>query len=155
MTNSTHPDVERAESLLRLLMPGRFSVTYTSDMPRRDGTAVRWFQVVFAVGSGETSVLRTQVHELFPRMLATLTQVRLANDADFISLRARRFCPNTRLLDPAHPVMFIEADWAASAFRAMRQASEFSTWAEVCATYHNHFDHDDPLTRQYSGEAVA
>jgi hypothetical protein len=137
------------------MMPDRFSATYIPDMPRRDDTRFRWFQVVFAVGPGDTIVLRTQVHELFPRMLATLAQVLLATEADFLSLRARRFCPDTKVLDPAHPVMFIEADWAASAFRAMRRASDFSTWASECATYRNHFDRDDPFTRQYSGEAVA
>jgi hypothetical protein len=154
MADSTHPEVEQAESMLRPLMPGRFNATYIPDMSRRDGTRFRWFQVVFAVGPADTSPLRTQVHELFPRMLATLARVRLATDADFISLRARRFCPDTKILDQAHPVMFVEADWAASAFRAMREASDFSTWASQCATYRNHFDRDDPLTRQYSGEAV-
>jgi hypothetical protein len=155
MADSRHPDVHRAESLLRPMMPDRFNVTYTPDMPRRDGTPFRWFQVVFAVGPGDTSGLRTQVHALFPRMFATLAQVQLATDADLISLRARRFCPDSKILDPAHPVMFIEADWLASAFRTMRRSDDYSAWAIECATYRNHFDRDDPLTKRYSGEAVA
>jgi hypothetical protein len=147
----THPDVEQAESLLRLMMPNPLSVVYTPEMPRRDGTPYRWFQVIFAVGPGDTPRLRNEVHLLFPRMLATLSQVRLVTDADVLSLRARRFCPDSNVLDPAHPVMFIEAEWAASVYFNMQNGGDFSKWARECLTYFNHFDRVDPLTRHYVG----
>jgi hypothetical protein len=155
MSDSTHHDIERAEALLRPLMPGIFRVSYLPDMPRRDRTPARWFQVVFAVGPGDAPTLRTQVHALFPAMLAALSGLPLATDADIISLRARRHCPESSIYNPEHPFMFIEADWTGSTFRTMRQRSDFSTWGSECLSYRNHFDRDDPFTRQYAGQLIA
>ncbi|NDF00370.1 MAG: hypothetical protein EB034_19195 [Verrucomicrobia bacterium] len=135
-------------------MPGLFRVIYDPEMPQRDGTPFRWFQVVFAVGPGDAGNLRSQVHALFPRTLTTLSQAPLAADAQVISLRARRFCPDTKILDPAHPVMFIEVEWASSALRAMHQRNDYSTWSGECLTYRNHFDRADPLTRQYTRQLM-
>jgi len=73
----------------------------------------------------------------------------LATEADLISLRARRFSSDSK--DPA---MFIEADGKGSAFRAMQQSGDFSAWAGECQRYHNHFDNDDQLTRQYARPAA-
>ena len=148
MADSSHPNIEEAEGLLRPVMPDVFRVTYTPDMPSRDGTSFSWFQVVFAVGPGGSPDLRKQVHDLFPRMLGVLSKVSLAREADFVSLRARRFCPETKNLDPKHPVMFIEADWRGSALKSTSQSEDFSDWMERCVAYRNNFDGDDPLTRQ-------
>jgi hypothetical protein len=135
-------------------MPDRFRADYIPDFPRRDGSAARWFQVVFAVGPGDATLLRTQVHELFPRMLAAVSDIPLATDADLISLRARRHCPDSEIYRPEHPFMFIEADWSGTAFRSMRQHRDFSVWPAECITYRNHFGAHDVLTRQYSGQSI-
>jgi hypothetical protein len=153
MADFTGPEVERAESLLRPMMPGPFRVIYDPKMLGRDGRVYRWFQVVFAVGPGDARTLRSKVHALFPAMLVELSQLRLATDADVVSLRARRFCPDNKILDPEHPVMFIEAEWAGAALRAMQGRGDFSMSASDCLTYRNHFASDDPLTKQY-GEPV-
>ncbi|HEV2454293.1 MAG TPA: hypothetical protein VGY98_08530 [Verrucomicrobiae bacterium] len=94
MSDSVHPDIERAETLLRPMMPDRFSVTYEPAMPGSEGKLFRWFQVVFAVGPGDAAALRTQVHELFPRMLTALSPLASVHEADHVTLRARRFIPD-------------------------------------------------------------
>jgi hypothetical protein len=135
-------------------MPGHFRADYIPDFPRRDGSTARWFQVVFAVGPGDAATLRTQVHDLFPRLLDTLSGVRLATDADLISLRARRHCPDSAIYHPERPFMFIEVDWSGTAFRSMRDHRDFSLWPSECIMYQNHFDAHYAFTRQYEGQPV-
>jgi hypothetical protein len=132
------------------MMPGAFRVVYIPDMPGRGGRAHRWFQVVFAIGPGDAKMLRLKVHGLFPVMLVEVSQLRLATEADVVSLRARRFYPDNKILDPEYAVMFIEAEWAGSVLGAMREHGDFSTWANDCLTYRNHFERDDPLTKRYA-----
>ena len=153
MSEPRHPDIEEIEALLRPIMPDRFRADYCADFHLRDGSTMRWFQVVFAIGPGDTALLRTQVHELFPRMLSSLAAMHLASGADLISLRARRFCPDAP--NPEHPVMFIEADWAGRTFRGMSERRDFSAWSAECITYRNHFDARDAFTRRYSGQLAS
>jgi len=154
MVDFTDADVERAESFLRPMIPGLFRVIYDPKMLGRDGRVHRWFQVVFAVGPGDERSLRLKVHGLFPAMLVEVSQLRLATDAHVVSLRARRFYPDMKNLDPKNPVMFIEADWAGSALGAMRERGDFSTWAIDCLSYRNHFESDDPLMKDYTGQEI-
>jgi hypothetical protein len=154
MTDSTQQEIERAESLLRPLMQDSFRANYTPDFPRRDGSPARWFQVVFAVGPGESAALRAQVHELFPQMLAALAQVSLVAGSDLVSLGARRHCPDSEIYRPEHPFMFIEAAWSGTAVRGMRDRRDFSVWSAECITYWNHFDAQDVFTRGYAGQPV-
>jgi len=135
-------------------MPDRFSAIYTPDMPGRGGTSFRWFQVVFAVGPGDGVILRAQIHELFPRILAVLSPLALASEADLISLRARRFIPDSKLGDD-HPFMFIEAEWTGSTFRLMRERGDFSGWASERLSYQNRIDKEDAFNKQYSGQVIA
>ena len=151
MNDLAYADIERAESLLRPLLPDRFSANYIPDFPRRDGSPTRWFQVVFAVGPGDMTVLRAQVHDLFPRMLTVLAQVNSATSADLVSLRARRHCPDSKIYNPDRPFMFIETEWSREGFGQMCQGRDFSQWHAHCATYRNCFDAEDVLTRQYWG----
>ena len=154
MNDIAHRDVQRAESLLRPLMLDIFSVNYLPDFPGRNGTRVRLFQVVFAVGPGEMVDLRSQVHDLFPKMLAALAQVKLAKEANVVSLCARRHCPDSKIYKPGRPFMFIEVDWAGAGLRLMCRKQDFSQWHTEYITYRNHFDADDVLTQQYSGQAI-
>jgi|ERR1035441_3833910 hypothetical protein len=147
MADFAHPDVERAKTLLRPMMPDKFDVIYTPDMPGHDGRQFRWFQVVFVVGPGDGVILRSQIHELFPRMLAAISPLALVSDTDHISLRARRFMPDSAL-GSDHPFMFIEADWIGSAVRQMREHDDFSHWADESLTYHNRFDRVDTFSKQ-------
>jgi hypothetical protein len=146
VTDSTHPDLERAETLLRPMMPDRFSVLYEPEMPGEDGRIFRWFQVVFAVGPGDAVVLRAQVHELFPRMLAALSPLPSVRKADVVSLRARRFLPDQ---DPGfdRPYMFIQADWTGAAVRQIRGQKNFSVLANECLTYRNYQDKGDVFNK--------
>ncbi len=147
MDDFAYPDIERAEALLRPIMPGRFSVTYEPAMPGSDDSLLRWFQVVLAVGPGESAILRTQIHELFQRMLASLSALVLVTEADHVTLRVRRFIPDSKL-SPDRPFMFIEADWTGSAVRQMRERGDFSCWPSECLTYRNHFDREDTFSKQ-------
>ncbi len=145
MSDSKHPDVEKAETLLRPMMPDRFSITYEPAMPGSDGKLFRWFQVVFAVGPGDIASLRTQVHELFPKMLAVLSPLKSVHEADHVTLRARRFIPD---LDADRPFMFIQMDWTGAAVRRMRDNGNFSVWANECLTYRNEHDKHDTLNKK-------
>jgi hypothetical protein len=144
MNDSKHLDIERAETLLRPIMPDKFWVTYDPAMPGSDGKPFRWFQVVFAVGPGDIATLRAQVHELFPKMLVALSPLALVREADHVSLRARRFMPD---LGTDRPFMFIQADWTGAAVRQMRDNGDFSVWAKVCLSYRNDHDKQDVLNK--------
>lgn len=147
MSDSKHPDLERAEALLRPMMPDRFSVIYEPEMPRDDGKIFRWFQVVFAVGPGDPAVLRGQVHELFPKMLAALSPLTSVREADVVSLRARRFLPDQ---DSGfdRPNMFIQADWTGAIVRQLRGQRSFSVWVNECLTYRNFHDKGDVFNKR-------
>lgn len=145
MSGSIHTDVEKAEALLRPMMPDRFSATYEPAMPGSDGKVFRWFQVVFAISPGDVTSLRTQVHELFPKMLEALSALKSVHEADHFSLRARRFIPD---LDADRPFMFIQADWTGAAVRQMRDRDDFSVWADMCLTYRNEDDKQDPFNKR-------
>ena len=141
-----NPDIERAETLLRPLMPDRFSVIYEPEMPGEDGKIFRWFQVVFAIGPGDSADLRAQVHELFPKMLAALSPLASVHKADIVTLRARRFLPDQ---DPGfdRPNMFIQADWKGAAIRQIRRQKNFAVWAGECLTYRNYHDKGDVFNK--------
>jgi hypothetical protein len=124
------------------MMPDRFSVLYEPEMPAEDGKLFRWFQVVFAVGPGDAVVLRTQVHQLFPRMLAALSPLASVRQADVVSLRARRFLPDQ---DSGfdRPSMFIQADWTGATVLQLRGQRDFSVWSNECLSYRNYHDKGD------------
>ncbi len=122
------------------MMPDKFSVTYEPAMPGSNGKFFRWFQVVFAVGPGDAAALRAQVHELFPLMLAALSPLSSVQEADHITLRARRFLPD---IGADRPFMFIQADWTDVAVRRMRDNGDFAVWANECLTYRNEHDKND------------
>jgi hypothetical protein len=147
VSDSIHPDIEKAETVLGPMMPDRFSVIYEPEMPGPDGKLFRWFQVVFAVGPGDTAILRTQVHELFPKMLAALSPLASVSQADVVSLRARRFLPDQ---DSGfdRPNMFIQADWAGATVRQLRGQKTFSVWANECLTYRNYHDKGDIFNKR-------
>ena len=128
------------------MMPDRFSVIYEPEMPGENGKLFRWFQVVFAVGPGDTGALRAQVHELFPKMLTALSPLASVREADVVSLRARRFLPDQ---DSGfdRPQMFIQADWTGAIVRQIRGQKDFSVWANECLTYRNYQDKGDVFTR--------
>lgn len=142
LTDPKNPDLERAEDLLRPMMPDRFSVIYEPEMPGQAGKLFRWFQVVFAVGPGDTTVLRAQVHELFPRMLAALSLLASVREADVVSLRARRYLPDQ---DSGfdRPNMFIQADWTGAIIWQIRRQKNFQVWANECLAYRNYHDKGD------------
>jgi hypothetical protein len=142
--------IEQVEAQLRSFMPKRFRASYDPAFPGSNGKIFRWFQVCFEVGPGEDSFIRTQVHDLFERMLAVLSELNLVYESDHVSLRARRHYPDSKTYNPDHPFMFIEVDWSGSAIQAMRKQASFSAWAAICLTYRNCFDKNDPLTRNYS-----
>jgi len=142
MDDFKQPDVEQANMLLRPIMPDKFRIIYIPDMPRIDLTPARWFQVIFIVGPGDNAVLRSKVHELFPRMLCALSPVPLVSESDFISLRARRI-----FSDPNSTPMFIEAEWSGSCLQKMRLNKNFSVWSGEFISYQNRFDLKDPLTK--------
>lgn len=129
------------------MMPDRFSVIYEPEMPGEDGKIFRWFQVVFAVGPGDASVLRAQVHELFPKMLSALAPLPSVREADVVSLRARRFLQDQ---DSGfdRPNMFIQADWAGAMVRQLRGQRSFSVWANECVTYRNYHDKADVFNKR-------
>ena len=133
-------------TILRPMMPDKFDVIYTPDMPGHDGRQFRWFQVVFAVGPGDTAVLHAEIHELFPRTLAAISPLALVSKADHVSLRARRFIPDSSL-GSDHPFMFIEADWTGSAVRQMRERGDFSNWASESLSYCNHLEREDTFNK--------
>lgn len=141
----THSEIEKAEMLLRSIMSDRFSVTYEPAMPGSDGNLFRWFQVVFAVGPGDIAALREQVHKLLPQMLAALSRLPSVQEADHITLRARRFLPD---IDSDRPFMFIQADWTGAAVRRMRDNGDFSVWANECLTYRNEHDKNDAFNKR-------
>jgi hypothetical protein len=88
--------IEQVEAQLRLFMPKRFRVSSDPAFPGSNGRIFRWFQVVFEVGSGEDSFIRTQVHDLFERMLPVLSEQNLVCKSDHVSLRARRHYPDSK-----------------------------------------------------------
>jgi hypothetical protein len=148
VSDPINPDLERAETLLRPMMPDRFSVIYEPEMPGEDGKkSFRWFQVVFAVGPGDTAVLRAQVHELFPKMLSALSALSSVREADVVSLRARRFLPDQ---DSGfdRPPMFIQADWTGPIVWQIRRQKDFSVWAVECLTYRNYQDKGDIFNKR-------
>ncbi len=147
MGKSTHPDIERAESVLAPLMPDRFSVIYEPEMPGPDGRLLKWFQVVFVVGPGDDAVLRAQVHDLFPKMLAALSALTSVRSADVVSVRTRRFQLHQ---DPIfdRPSMFIQADWSGAVVRQNRKQRDFLVWANECLAYRNYHDKGDIFNKQ-------
>jgi hypothetical protein len=138
VSDSKHPDIEKAEALLRPMMPDRFAVTYKSATPRSDGKLFRWFEVVFVVGPGEAGALRAQVHELFPRMLAALSPLPSVHEADRVILCARQF----------GSYFGIQANWTAAAVRQMRDSDDFSAWANACLTCRNDHDKNDAFNKR-------
>jgi hypothetical protein len=153
LTDPTNPDIGEAESLLRPIVPGKFSAIYEPEMPDPDGKLFRWFQVAFAVGPGDAKVLRAQVHELFPRMLAALSPLASVHQADVVSLRARRFLPGQSPRSD-RPSMFIQADWAGTAIRQMRTHKDFSVWPIECLTYRNYHDKGDVFNKRPEGSGL-
>lgn len=145
MSDPIHPDIEKAEILLRPMMPDIFSASYEPAMPGVGGKLFRWFQVVFAVGPGDSAILRSQVHELFPRMLAVISPLTSVHEADHVTLRARRFMPE---FSTDRPFMFIQANWTGAAVRQMREDGDFSSWANECLTYRNEHDKNDPFNKR-------
>jgi len=131
-------------------MPARFRVSYDPAFPGSNGKLFSWFQVVFKVGPGEDSTIRMQVHNLFERMLAAFSELNLVCESDLVSLSARRHYPDSKIYNPDHPFMFIEAEWSGSAVRAMSKQANFTSWATACLDYSNLFDRNDPLTKKYS-----
>lgn len=147
LSDPIKPDVESAETLLRPMMPDRFSVIYEPEMPGENGKLFRWFQVVFAVGPGDAAVLRAQVHELFPKMLSALSALASVREADVVSLRARRFLPDQDSgFDRPH--MFIQADWTGTTVRQIRKQKDFSVWVNECLTYRNYYDKGDIFNKR-------
>ena len=130
-------------------MPGRFHVSYDPAFPRSKGGAFRWFQVVFEVGPGEDSTIRTQVHNLFEKILTALADLSLVCESDLVTLRARRHYPDSKIYNPDHPFMFIEAEWRGSSIQAMGKQASFNSWMTTCLDYYNRFDQNDPLTKKY------
>ena len=139
--------IEQAEKRLRGFMPGRFHVSYDPAFPGSKGKIFGWFQVCFEVGPGEDSFIRSQVHDLFERMLTVLSDLNLVCESGHVSFRARRHYPNSKTYDPDHPFMFIEADWSGSAIQAMREQTSFLFWSANCLSYQNRFDKNDPLNK--------
>jgi hypothetical protein len=144
---NTSPEIqiEQAEERLHVFMPGRFHVSYDPAFPGSNGKIFRWFQVCFEVGPGEDSFIRTQVHDLFERMLTVLSELNLVCESDHVSLRARRHYPDSKTYNPDHPFMFIEADWSGSVIKAMGKQTSFAAWATTCLSYCNRFNKNDPL----------
>ena len=142
--------VEQVETQLRSFMPGCFRVSYDPAFPGSNGKIVRWFQVIFEVGPGEDSTIRTQVHNLFEKILTILPGLNIVCESDFVSLRARRHYPDSKMYNPNHPFMFIEVDWSGSAIKAMRKQASFTSCATTCLFYRNSFDQNDPLAKKYS-----
>lgn len=142
--------IKQVEAQLRSLMPGRFRVSYDPAFPSSKGDLFKWFQVVFEVGPGEDFTIRAQVHNLFEKILTALAGFSLVCESDIVSLRARRHYPDSKIYNPDHPFMFIEAEWSGSAIRAMGKQTSFASWMTACLDYHNRFDKNDPLTRKFS-----
>jgi hypothetical protein len=139
--------IKQAEEQLREFMPGRFHVSYDPTFPGSNGKIFRWFQVCFEVDSGEDSFIRAQVHDLFERMLTVLSDLNLVCESGHVSLRARRHFPDSKMYNPDHPFMFIEADWSGSAIQSMRKETSFPSWSVACLSYQNRFDKNDPLNK--------
>lgn len=146
-SESIHPDLAEAEALLRPIAPGKFSAIYEPEMPEEDGRLYRLFQVVFAVGPGDADVLRAQVHEILPKMLAALSPLASVQQADVVSLRARRFLPDQNPRSD-RPSMFIHVDWTGSAIRQMRKLRNFSIWSYECLAYRNYHDKIDIFNKR-------
>jgi hypothetical protein len=142
--------IEQIEAQLRSFMPRRFRVSYDPAFPSSKGDLCKWFQVILEIGPGEDPTIRTQVHNLFERILASLAEHNLVCESDVVSLRARRHYPDSKTYNPDHPFMFIEAEWRGSAIRMTGKQKSFNSWMTTCLDYHNRFDKNDPLTKEYS-----
>src|SRR5438105_3413243 len=115
----------RATKLLLPVFPDAFNVTYDPAFPRFPRGTFALFQVVFAVGPGDDSSVRAQVHQCFERTLRVISVIPALRKADCIALRARRRVPDDPLCKPHHPIMFIEATWPGTAIDAMRKNGNF------------------------------
>ena len=90
------------------------------------------------------SNLRAQIHELIPKLLDTLSQVKLAREAKCVGLGSMLAIPDAEL-DSMQRKDVINVEWAGSDVRMMYESRDFSTWPSMCVSYHNHCDFNDEL----------
>jgi hypothetical protein len=143
--NRTVEDVtKQATSAIQSTMTDLFTVTYDPAFPSTPTSKLSIFQVVFAVGPGEDTLMRELVHNRFQQLLTILAPFPEAQTSRF-ALRARRHVPSRS--PPHHPYMFIEAWWHGEDVSTMLNQNCFDSWHSLCAAYINRFDKNDSLNK--------
>src|SRR5438045_8282055 len=99
-------------------LPQRFGIIYKPSNPCGSGGPYPHFQVCFGVRMNSGSNLRAQIHELIPKVLDMLSQVKLAREATCVGLASMLAIPDAELASTQRKDV-INAEWPVSERRGI------------------------------------